>query len=191
MTGLELPGFADPVTGAQTSFRALLDAMSRPGTQHEVAPLRPPPPLGPAMAAALLTLVDRDTPLWLDDASTAAREWLLFHCGAQVTADPAAAAFAAAIALPSLGRFNPGSDAAPEESATIILQVPELGSGESYRLSGPGLAAPSLLRIQGLPADFPAQWGVNHALYPCGIDLILCSGSRLCALPRSVSIEKV
>jgi alpha-D-ribose 1-methylphosphonate 5-triphosphate synthase subunit PhnH len=184
----DLPGFADPVGDAQVSFRALLDAMARPGSLHEVAGLAAPPPLGAASAAVLLTLVDGDTKLWLDAASLAARAWFVFHCGAVLTADPAEAAFAVAVEMPPLGIFRAGSDAAPEDSATLVVQVPELGAGPAYRLSGPGLRAPALLRAAGLPADFPAQWAVNHALYPRGIDLVLCAGARFCCLPRSVQV---
>ncbi|HTU53436.1 MAG TPA: phosphonate C-P lyase system protein PhnH [Acetobacteraceae bacterium] len=190
MTTLELPGFADPIGDAQASFRALLDCMARPGTLHEAAGLVPPPPLGPASASVLLTLVDADTLLWLDAASMAAREWLIFHCGAPLTEDPAAAAFAAAIGMKPLGLFSTGSDAAPEDSATLIVQLPGLGTGPAYRLSGPGLRGPALLRAEGLPADFPAQWAANHALYPRGIDLVLCAGTRFCCLPRSVRLEQ-
>lgn len=191
-TGLALPGFADPVGGAQAAFRALLDAMARPGTLHDVAELiaelTPPAPLGPAAAAVLLTLVDADTPLWLDGACMAARAWLVFHCGAPLTDDPAASAFAAAVGMKPLGLFNTGSDAAPEDSTTLIVQLPALGTGRAYRVSGPGLRAPAPLRAAGLPADFPAQWATNHALYPRGIDLVLCAGARFCCLPRSVQL---
>ena len=68
--------------------------------------------------------------------------------------------------------------------------MPALGQGTPFRLSGPGLRAPALLRLDGLPDDFAAQWAANHALYPCGVDLVLCAGERLCALPRSVRIEE-
>ena len=62
---------------AARSGEQVLDAMARPGTIHQVgANLSPPAPLNPATAAVLLTLVDNETPLWLDEAATKAREWL-------------------------------------------------------------------------------------------------------------------
>ena len=82
---ISLPGFADPVEEAQATFRAVLDAMARPGTLHRAGErLAPPVPLDQAAAAVLLTLVDNETPLWLDAAAAAARDWLAFHCGATV-----------------------------------------------------------------------------------------------------------
>jgi alpha-D-ribose 1-methylphosphonate 5-triphosphate synthase subunit PhnH len=44
--------------------------------------------------------------------------------------------------------------------------------------------------VYGLPRDFAAIWQRNHALFPRGIDLILCAGNQLAALPRSVSIRE-
>ncbi len=194
---LDRPGFADPAADAQSCFRAVLDAMSRPGTIVAAGTgLRPPAPLDPATAAVLLTLVDADTPLWLDPAATAApaasaaADWAAFHCGAPRAGRIGAAAFACALAMPVLSSLHPGTDLAPEGSATLILQVPALGQGTPFRLSGPGLRAPARLRLDGLPDDFLAQWAANHALYPCGVDLVLCEGDRLCALPRSVRIEE-
>lgn len=186
---LDRPGFADPATDAQSCFRAVLDAMSRPGTIASAgAGLRPPAPLDPATAAVLLTLADADTPLWLDPAAAAAADWAAFHCGAPRAGSIGTAAFACALAMPALPSLHPGTDLAPEGSATLILQVPALGQGRPYRLSGPGLRVPALLRLEGLPDDFAAQWAANHARYPCGVDLVLCAGERLCALPRSVRI---
>ncbi len=186
---LDRPGFADPATDAQSCFRAVLDAMSRPGTIASAgAVLRPPAPLDPATAAVLLTLADADTPLWLDPAAAAAADWAAFHCGAPRAGSIGTAAFACALAMPALSSLHPGTDLAPEDSATLILQVPALGQGTPYRLSGPGLRAPALLRLEGLPDDFAAQWAANHVRYPCGVDLVLCAGEHLCALPRSVRI---
>src|SRR6185312_9267216 len=80
MSGVELPGFADPVLDAQSCFRAVLDAMARPGRLHQAGSgLTPPAPLHQATAAMLLTLADGDAPVWLDPAASAAREWVLFH----------------------------------------------------------------------------------------------------------------
>ena len=187
---LDRPGFADPVADAQGCFRALLDAMARPGSVHAAgAALAPPAPLDPATAAYLLTLVDGDTPLWLDEATVPAWEWLAFHCGAVRAKRMGASVFACALRMPALDALALGSDAAPEDSATLVLQVASLDAGPAYRLAGPGLRVPAILRVTGLPDDFAAQWAANHALYPRGVDLVLCAGARLCALPRSVAVE--
>jgi alpha-D-ribose 1-methylphosphonate 5-triphosphate synthase subunit PhnH len=188
---IALPGFADPVGEAQATFRAVLDAMARPGKLHRVGErLTAPAPLDQATAAVLLTLVDNETPLWLDAGAAAARGWLAFHCGAAIVAAIEQAAFAVALSLPDLAELPAGSHEAPEQSATLILQIAALGTGARYRLSGPGLREPTLLAATGLPVDFAAVWQRNHALYPRGVDIILCAGTALAALPRSVSVEE-
>jgi alpha-D-ribose 1-methylphosphonate 5-triphosphate synthase subunit PhnH len=187
---IHLAGFADPVLGAQHCFRAVLDAMARPGSVRTAgAGVAGPPPLDGATAAVLLTLVDGEIPLWLAPSLQAARAWIVFHCGAVCVADPGTASFIATDALPDLSALHAGSHETPETSATVILQVRGLGTGKRYRLHGPGLRDDALLGVDGLPAAFAATWADNHARFPRGVDLILCAGSRLAALPRSVSIE--
>ncbi len=189
------PGFADPVLDSQRCFRALLEAMSRPGT-IVVAGEAAPAPLAPATAAVLLTLVDGDVPLWLDAAAASVWPWLRLHCDAVPAATSAEARFVCALAapssgLPDLATLEAGSDAAPEDGATVVLQLPALGEGAAFRLSGPGIEDATTLRVRGLPPDFARRWADNHALYPRGVDLVLCAGNRLCALPRSVRVEDV
>jgi alpha-D-ribose 1-methylphosphonate 5-triphosphate synthase subunit PhnH len=189
---LDLPGFADPVADAQATFRAVLDAMARPGRLHRVGDkLQPPAPLAGATAALLLTLVDADTPLWLAPAFAAARDWIVFHTGAPLTDDPARAAFAVADTLPDLSMLSAGTDEAPESSATLVVQIAGFDSGPRFRLAGPGLRTPATLRINGLPADFASAWTDNHALYPRGVDVLLVAGPTLVALPRSLAVEAV
>lgn len=188
MIALDRPGFADPVAEAQQCFRAVLDAMARPGTIHDVGLLDPPPPLCPAAAAVLLTVVDHETPLWLGPFAEAARGWIAFHAGADFTA-PDKATFLLAQELPDLATLRQGTDEGPEESATVVLQLAGLGSGARFRLSGPGLRAPTGFAADGLPADFVARWAANRARFPLGVDLILCAGTRLAALPRTVMME--
>jgi alpha-D-ribose 1-methylphosphonate 5-triphosphate synthase subunit PhnH len=186
-----LPGFADPVGEAQSTFRAVLDAMARPGRLHEVGEgLAAPAPLHSATAAVLLTLVDNETPLWLDAPAAAARDWLVFHCGAVIVDAPDKVAFALALSLPDLSLLSAGSHESPESSATLILQIAALGQGPQYRLSGPGLREPVMLAAVGLPTNFAETWRQNHALYPRGVDIVLCAGKWVTALPRSVSIEE-
>jgi alpha-D-ribose 1-methylphosphonate 5-triphosphate synthase subunit PhnH len=193
-----LPAFADPVEQAQATFRAVLDAMARPGALLRAGQgLTPPAPLDPATAAVLLTLVDYDTALWLDPAAgpaagpimETARDWIAFHCGAGFAETPEHAAFALALALPDLARLSPGTHEQPEIAATLILQVGSLTEGTRYRLRGPGLRTSSELLVQGLPADFVAIWQRNRTGFPLGVDLVLCAGTTLAALPRSVMVE--
>ncbi len=182
----DLPGFADPVADAQTCFRAVLDAMAHPGRVVQVGPLQTPAPLAAATGAVLLTLADADTPVWLDPAAEAAWDWVRFHCGSPAS-EPATAAFAVCLDLPPLEGFAWGSHDGPETGATVILQCPDL-DGPPVRLSGPGLREPATVRL-GLPADFAARWRPNHAAFPRGVDLIVCAGDRLAAIPRSTTVE--
>ena len=190
MTGLDLPGFADPVTGAQAAFRAVLDATARPGRVCEAgADLTPPAPLGRAAAAVLLALVDHDTPLFVAPGYERAREWIAFHSGASIAANLGDCIFGLARAMPDLSLIPAGSYEAPELSATLILEVASLSRGTRYRLSGPGLRAPATLTVDGLPERFVELWSDNRRQFPCGVDLILCADATLAALPRSVTIE--
>jgi alpha-D-ribose 1-methylphosphonate 5-triphosphate synthase subunit PhnH len=189
------PGLADPVLDAQAVFRAVLDAMARPGRIVDVAgPFSVPPTLDPAAAAVCLTLVDFETPLWLDAAGATpeAIEYLEFHCGAPMVDDAGAARFALvtdASSLTTLDCFDAGTDEAPDRSATVIVQVAALGGGRGRRLRGPGIARDTRLDVRGLPAAFWAGWRENHARFPRGVDVILSAGTTLAALPRTTAVE--
>jgi alpha-D-ribose 1-methylphosphonate 5-triphosphate synthase subunit PhnH len=185
------PGFADPVFGAQEGFSALMNAMARPGRIQPCAVLRDPPPgLDRAAAAALLTLADAETPLWTD-AEGEARDWIAFHTGAPLVAEPARAQFLLATrGMPPLAALDAGSDETPQDSATLILQVASLDDGAGWRLTGPGIEREHRLEVGGLPRDFPAQWAANRAQFPRGVDLVLCAGARLAALPRTIRITE-
>lgn len=189
-TGLLGAGFQDPVLESQRCFRAVLDAMSRPGRVARIDGLAErPAPLGIAAAAVLLTLADADTPVWLD-AGEAAAAWLRFHAGCPIVADPAAADFVLACGMPpALHALAQGTEEVPHRAATLILQVLSLAEGEGFRLQGPGIAQEHRLAVAGLPADFPAAWAANRAAFPCGVDVILCAGDRLAALPRTTALE--
>ncbi len=189
MSLLLRPGHADPEAASQACFRALLAAHAQPGSLQSAGDdLDPAPPLGRATASVLLTLVDADTPLWLDPGFAAARSWLAFHTGAASAADPAGARFVCAPLLPDLAALDAGTDENPQDGATVIVQVAALGDGPAWRLEGPGLAAPAVLRARGLPETFAALWSRQRRLFPRGVDLVLCAGATLAALPRSLDI---
>ncbi len=190
-----LPGLADPVLDAQRIFRAVLDAMARPGTIATLPPLpAAPAPLDPATTAVILTLADQETTVWLDRAADAAavRRHLRFHCGCPLTADATLADFAViadAQAMPPLAAFNTGSDEYPDRSTTLIIQLPGLSGGEAWTLAGPGIRERATLGLPGLPAGFRDQLAENHLGFPRGVDLIFTCGARAIALPRSTRLE--
>jgi alpha-D-ribose 1-methylphosphonate 5-triphosphate synthase subunit PhnH len=166
--------------------------MARPGRVCEAGVgLTPPAPLAPATAAVLLTLLDYDTPVWLDQAAAASRAWIGFHCGAPVVSKIATCSFAVALTMPELSTLPAGTHEMPESAATLLLQVNAFGRGRQYRLTGPGLREPVVLAMDGLPAKFASAWQENHALFPRGVDIVLCAGNALAALPRSVALREI
>jgi alpha-D-ribose 1-methylphosphonate 5-triphosphate synthase subunit PhnH len=186
-------GFADPVLDAQRAFRAVLDAMAHPGRVVTLAPLAAPAPLGDASAAVCLTLLDLDTPVWLDPAAATAEvvTYLRFHCGAPVVGAPAAARFAViadAPAMPPVDAFEPGTDERPDLSAMLVIQVKDLVGGRGPRLTGPGIEREARLEAVGAPALWPGL-RATAARFPRGVDVVLCADRRLAALPRTTRVE--
>lgn len=190
------PGFSDPVFQSQAAFRALLAALSEPGTLQQVAgQITPPEGLATATATALLTLADYETPVWLPEAlrSGPAGAWLRFHCGAALIDDPAEAAFAVIDGTadePKLSAFNLGTDQFPDRSTTVIMQIAALEGGPALTLSGPGIAGTRTVKPHGLRPGFTDELRENGALYPLGIDVLLAHGEGLIGLPRSTQIEE-
>jgi len=187
--------FADPVRDAQAAFRAVMNAMARPGSVQPVDGLAgAPAPLSPTAAAISVALADYETPLWLDPALAAAPDvgaWLTFHTGARIVAEPARAAFALiadAAALADLETFAQGTDIYPDRSTTLILQVASLTGGPALKLAGPGIAGHAHLAVAGLPADIAPRLAANHALFPRGVDLVLACPEGVAALPRTTRV---
>jgi alpha-D-ribose 1-methylphosphonate 5-triphosphate synthase subunit PhnH len=189
-----IPGFDDPVDGAQATFRAALQALANPGRIQQVeSACGIPAGLSPAMAAMLLTLADVDASVWLpDSAGEAVRAYLRFHCACALVDDPAQARFVAVpagCAAPSIAQCDPGDPAYPDRSATLLIEVESLEAGRPVTLAGPGIPGKRSLAVAGLPAGFWTQWAANHQRFPLGVDVFLTQGSRLCGLPRTTRVE--
>lgn len=189
-------GFQNPPIASQAVFRALMDAMARPGSRHAVADLTmPPAPLSSTAAAVALALCDHDTPLWLDprlDVSTDVRGWLGFHCGAPLTTIAADAQFALVCSpgdLIALENFAQGIQEYPDRSTTLILQVDGLDGGTLLRLEGPGIQGSAPLAPHPMPRHFVEQWRQNHARFPRGVDVILAAPGVVACLPRTTRIS--
>jgi len=189
------PAFDDPALASQAAFRAVMEAMARPGLPRPLAAkLAPPAPFSATAAAIALTLLDYETRFWLDPGLAAAGEvadWIRFHTGAPPTEVPGQAAFAFicdAAAMPPFESFAQGSSEYPDRSTTLVVQVARLDRGEMLTLSGPGIAGNRSFAAAPLPADFRARLLANRALFPCGIDLILVSAQAVAGLPRSLRV---
>lgn len=187
-------GFADPVHDAGAVFRVLLDALARPGR-----PLALKGALGGLedldsgiarpLAAALLTLADFETPVWIDaDPGRRLATLIRFHCGAPLVPAAGEAHFAVlrgAAEMPALDRFSWGVAEYPDRAATLLIQLPSLDGGRPVKLSGPGIATEREFAPQGLPARFWQERERMQADFPCGIDCFLFDAGRVAGLPRT------
>ena len=188
------PGLANPSHDAQGLFRAILEATSHPGRIVSL----PAAPVGPgrlscAAAAYLLTLADRDTPVWLADEFDGpdVRDFLRFHAGTPLVTPRGDATFAVlGTATPQpFDGFSVGSDSYPDRAATLVIELPDLRGGPATAWRGPGIDGHASVALAALPESFWFDWAANHALFPCGVDLVFAAGTELCALPRSIAVE--
>ena len=194
------PGFVDPVHDTQAVFRTLLDALSRPGTIGVVENVLPASQATGshrsradlAALAALLTLCDYSTPVWLAQPDAALASALRFHTGAPLVDEPGLAAFAYihdASAMPALESFALGEAESPEHSVTLLIRVEALTGGAPIVLSGPGIQHTTTIAPIGLPEHFWRERAALAPLFPCGIDCYLVCGSTLIGLPRTTQAK--
>lgn len=188
-------GFRDLAIDSQAVFRALLGAMAEPGTLAALAGhCSPPAPLGAAAGAIILAMADHDTPVYLDAAAAAgdAGNWIRFHTGADVVDQPADAVFAVLAAAGdwNLPAFAIGSAEYPDRSATLIVQVESVTSGEHVIVAGPGVPKPRRIAPHPMPEGWLESWNANTALFPQGCDLFLATPDTAIALPRTVHVAR-
>jgi alpha-D-ribose 1-methylphosphonate 5-triphosphate synthase subunit PhnH len=196
------PGFADPVHDAQGVFRAVLDALARPGRLRSVGSrLAPNEEASIAARATLLALADATTSVWLQFPLPEVASALRFHTGAPLLSGESDLATAQFVLLtdparcPALERFAFGTAESPEHSATLIVDVPMLATdhtgtgGLHLRLRGPGIATHADVTVGGLDTAF---WQARAALaprFPAGLDLLIASGDTVLGLPRTTHVE--
>jgi len=186
------PAFADSVLDAQRSFRAALNALAGPGV---IQTLRATPSLAglaPATYALCLALLDVDTPLWLAPSfdTPTIRANLAFHCGCSLTTQREAASFAllGADDLLDLSGFDQGNDRYPDQSCTLLVQLPRLdgGAGQSWR--GPGIERANPVSLPVAESFWCEREQRNE--FPRGLDLFFAAGHDVIGLPRSTRITQ-
>lgn len=196
-----VPGFNDTVHDSQRVFRALLDALSRPGTIVSIDAALPAnhalrDALGArvplAAFASLLALTDYSTPVYIDREERTLGDALRFHSSAPLTRDRRTAAFAYIDDIndmPALDTFAQGNPETPEDAATLFIRVPSLTEGEPLVWRGPGIAEQRSVAIAGVPPRFWHERAALTAQFPCGIDCYFVAGGALVGLPRTTHVE--
>jgi alpha-D-ribose 1-methylphosphonate 5-triphosphate synthase subunit PhnH len=178
-------GFTDAPAQSARAFRAILTALSQPGTIVALEGATPPAPLSVAAGVAALVLLDSTTPVHLAGGHDCApvRDWLTFHTGARFVG-PAKAMFAIGTwaALAPVTRFAIGTPEYPDRAATLIVETDMLAAA-SITLRGPGIDGRAALT---LPET--AAFVANRALFPLGFDTLLTCGAQLAGLPRSTIV---
>jgi len=192
----KIPGLPNIVDDSQTTFRALLNALSYPGKEQQInVKLTPPSELNIGCAAACLTMLDLETKVWLSsDFAQDVKAWLLFHTGCSFTDNSQVADFAIIKninSIPKLKNFAHGTAEYPEKSTTLFVQRLDLELEEKVILTGPGILGEITISIPGLPEIFWSEWETNLNNYPLGIDIFFFAKKTVIGLPRTTKISKL
>jgi alpha-D-ribose 1-methylphosphonate 5-triphosphate synthase subunit PhnH len=191
----ELAAFAAPYFDTQKTFRAVLAALAEPGTQQETAKSTGNASgLSDAMVAVALALLDFETRVWLDPKlPETTADLLRFQTCTAVTMEPGMAAFALIrdpLDMPRLGKFAQGTREYPDRGTTLLIEVSAISPDRGWFLSGPGIATHRRLDVSVLPEWFDMDISANKDRFPCGVDVIFCSGHHIAALPRSTRVTR-
>ncbi len=186
------PTMSVPAQEEQATFRALLDAMARPGTVHSLPPRRIEDGEWGGALLVLQALLDHEVTFHVLNEQSLIHEQLLRRTGARSAplgqADFVLASGDAAIAAVEDARE--GGFEEPERSATVVLLADSIGDGGvALTLSGPGIESTSTLPFAGLPvAAFEVLRG-RTVTFPQGVDVILVdTAGHVAAVPRSTRI---
>ncbi|WPN31712.1 phosphonate C-P lyase system protein PhnH [Pseudomonas sp. P5_109] len=186
------PAFADPVLDAQRGFRAALKALAGPGVIQTLQATPRLDGLEPATYALCLALLDVDTPLWLAPSfdTPLIRANLAFHCGCPLTAQREDARFAllAADDLLDLSGFDTGNNRYPDQSCTLLVQLPSLDGGAGLKWRGPGIESEHGVALPLADGFWCEREQRNE--FPRGLDLFFTAGHDLIGLPRSTRIAE-
>ncbi len=194
MAGYLMSGFSDAVHDSQHVFRQTLQAMSEPGQWVNIPQEVALADFYSATTAVMLTFLDNDTALWLPEKwrSKDISQNLTFHCGCPLISEQSQAQFAIYDLADFLAEvhfdFAMGSDRYPDQSTTIVIQLPVDAPEVMSVWQGAGIETE---RVCSLPLndDF---WALRQKLieFPRGVDFILTCQDRVMGLPRTTQVTK-
>jgi len=185
-------GVDDPACGFCQAFRAILFAMEHPGELVTVREYPSAPAVfNSAAAAACLTLLDDETPVWTDiDWRSPAIGWLQFGCGSSVVTEPCMAKFAIITrpaAMPALENFRVGRYEDCEKATTVVVQVDDILPRPDDRYCNIRGDKTAQLAFKRVPDNFGRQWQQLFSRYPLGIDIFIACDDVLVALPKTTA----
>jgi alpha-D-ribose 1-methylphosphonate 5-triphosphate synthase subunit PhnH len=177
---------------SQRAFRAVLDALARPGQVYRL-----PADTDPGVPAVLwptLALADLGTGVCLLDPD---RRWAEAVRAATSAPDvPLERARLVASLRPITGgevrRLRRGSAAEPERAALVSVSVAGVdGGSRRWRLAGPGVPGTREIAPAGVPEGLVEARAEAVAGFPAGIDVLLVGpDGRVLGLPRSTRIDE-
>jgi len=195
----------DEIFDSQAVFRALLDALSRPGTVLQL-PERPYPGAPPGFCrpalSVLKTLCDHRVTFAVGSGMRSMElvRYLEINLATRHESPGEAdyALFDGRIYDDDFRRLKRGTPELPETSATALVCVDWLAEGRaetaqpSFRmgLEGPGIEGRAVLQAAGFHPGYAAARAEANRYHPEGIDLFLLdSRGRLAGIPRTTSVE--
>jgi len=187
----------DEIFDAQAHYRLLLDSMARPGKINVMPGMELTTPRGIHAAGALVgfALLNSDVTFYVDGSPAEdVSLYLLVNTSARpAEAEAADYVFADGTAAAELlYRLKTGTLPYPENSATVIAAVEELGgeTGLVLTLSGPGVDGERRLAVQGLDVGLLEALVTINAEFPLGIDLVLTDPTgKIACIPRSSRVR--
>ncbi|KAA8605641.1 hypothetical protein AL036_17990 [Salipiger aestuarii] len=161
------------------AFRVLLQAFGHPARLHRLE--------GDAVTAVISGLLDPGTTVAIHDSSLRAD---VLATGAVISEQ--AEWFFADQDLADLSSIPTGTRDMPERGATVVLPVTSLSATQgTLHLWARGAGIPSVrnLFVTGLSRGVIRDHIALRAEYPRGVDLLLCAGPVIAALPRHLRLE--
>ncbi|WP_327051611.1 phosphonate C-P lyase system protein PhnH [Halomicrococcus gelatinilyticus] len=193
----------DPVADTRETFRALVDATSRPGAVERT-------PVAPAHHAVAATLVDHEVTIRGGDERLRAaldRE----SRRSDAAFEEADVVFVDGDTDGRVVDAKRGSLKEPSDGATVVYRVDDLVAPDDLSasdeptdcvdttdestdvlvlsLSGPGVPGSRRVGVRGLPAAEVDAIAEAQSTYPRGVDVYLTAADRLVSLPRSVDVD--
>ncbi|PLX49806.1 MAG: phosphonate C-P lyase system protein PhnH [Desulfobulbaceae bacterium] len=168
----------------QRIFRALMEAMARPGTIHDIGAWLAE---APAWRGVLACLLDAKSSLADCHHLVEDSDWPLLQ--ARPERPEAADYLLCQGSQEDKLTAKMGSLSCPDQSATLVIQVANLGEGPNFlTMRGPGIPTSRNLAVGGLAASWLTMRD-RHLSFPLGIDLILADQQKITAIPRTTRLE--